>query len=88
MPQLVKLKQMAEQLSSAPRTVRNYVRDGIIPAYKMPGKKFSNGHHEIARGVLLFDPEAVALALSRYAINQPRPPRRRAGRLPAVTQAE
>jgi hypothetical protein len=56
------------------------VAAGIVPAIKLPGKCFSNGRWNIDRGELLFDPEAVAAALAKFAVNAPRQPKRRAGR--------
>jgi len=86
MHELIKAAEQAKRLSCSTRTLRTWVSNGLVPAVKLPGKTFSNGHHRISRGLLLFDPEAVALALSRYAINSPRPPKRRAGRLPSATE--
>ena len=81
MPQLIKAPEQAALLSCTVRTLRSRVAKGIIPAIKLPGKTFSNGRWNIDRGELLFDPDAVNGALLKYAINQPRPPKRRAVRL-------
>jgi hypothetical protein len=75
---------MAAQLGIAPRTLREWCRLGYVPHFKLPGKSFSNGEHEINRGTLLFDPEQVFCALAKFAVNQPRPPKRRAVRLTEI----
>lgn len=79
--QLIKAPELSKRLSCSTRTLRAWVAAGYVPAVKMPGATFSNGSHTINRGTLLFDPEAVAVALARYAVNAPRQPKRRAGRI-------
>jgi predicted site-specific integrase-resolvase len=48
---LISLTAMAAQLSIEPATLRRYVREGLIRAYKLPGNK--------KRGRLRFDPTEV-----------------------------
>jgi hypothetical protein len=80
MKKLINAVEQAKLLAVSTRTLRGYVANGFVPAVKLPGAKFSNGHHLIDRGTLRFDPDAVAAALTRYTVNAPRQPHRRAGR--------
>jgi hypothetical protein len=81
MKNFANVNEMAQSLGKTPRTIRSWVKAGILPCYKLPGARFSNGHHKIDRGALLFDADAVFAALQKFAVNAPKPPRRRAGRI-------
>ena len=81
MQKLITAAEQAKLLAVSTRTLRGYVANGIVPAVKLPGATFSNGHHQINRGTLRFDPDAVTAALTKFCVNTPRQPKRRAGRI-------